>query len=96
MVAPGLGRYPQPSPDRRRVSNDATWFREKLAELGHTQSSFAREMSALGDPRPVSVILRGISRIATGSVAVPGEMRVVLSLLATRQPSSQWRNDPAA
>jgi hypothetical protein len=60
---------------------DKAWFREQLSQLGYTQSSFAREMSAKGDPRNLKVILRGISRMATGVVGISGEMRVILSLM---------------
>ncbi|MFH5927204.1 hypothetical protein [Roseomonas xinghualingensis] len=68
-------------------TDDAAWFRERLAALGYTQSSLAREMARMGDPRNPKVILRGISRIATGDVALSGEMRVILHLLGERPGS---------
>jgi hypothetical protein len=72
------------SEDTKHPGNDASWFRERLAALGYTQSSLAREMAQMGDPRDLKVILRGISRIATGDVAPSGEMRVILHLLGER------------
>ena len=68
---------------------DNIWFRERLAALGYTQSSFAREMIALGDPRNPKVILRGINRMATGVHSVSAEMRVILSLMS-RGDEQSW------
>ena len=68
----------------RDLPADAIWFRQRLADLGLSQSAFAREIEAYGDPRDPKVILRGINRIATGIVNVSGELHVILNLLAQR------------
>jgi len=62
-------------------ANTAEEFRGALARLGFSQSSFAREMHALGDPRPVPTILRSVSNWCRGESAVPGEAWVVITLL---------------
>lgn len=75
---------------------DAEWFRGEIADLGYTQSSLARRMAALGDTRDPKVILRGISRMATGAVAVSGEMRVILALLRAGEAKRQAASDVRA
>jgi len=62
-------------------ATSADGFRERIDALGFTQSSLAREMQRLGDPRPWKTILRNISNWARGATDVPGEMWVVLHLL---------------
>lgn len=56
-------------------------FRAALERLGFNQSTFARRLQALGDPRSFQTILRSVSNWCRGAVAVPGEMCVVLTLL---------------
>jgi len=53
-------------------------FREALESLGFNQSSFARRMIELGDPRSFETALRTISNYARGASGVPAEMEVVL------------------
>jgi len=65
-----------------RDAEGAAWFRARLAEVGETQGSLAQLMKRCGDLRPEKSILRSIQRMAAGDVKVPGEMRVVLHLLA--------------
>ena len=66
------------------MSAESDCFRAEIAQLGYSQSSFAREMRALGDPREVKVILRNIANYCTGATRVPGEMSVILRLLHDR------------
>ena len=61
--------------------DDATEFREALAEAGLTQSGMARWMMAHGDTRTEATVLRGLNRLATGKIPMSGEMRVVLHLM---------------
>ena len=68
------------------MRESAAWFRDTLEELGHSQSSLARLMTGLGDPRPPAVILRSINRMATAQSRVSGEMRVILRLLQSFKP----------
>jgi hypothetical protein len=56
-------------------------FRIAIERIGLTQSSLARRMQALGDPRPFPTILRTISNQVRGVSAVSGEMCVVMCLL---------------
>ena len=56
-------------------------FRASLDRLGFSQSAFAREMQALGDPRSFPTILRSVSNWCRGETAVPGEVWVVITLL---------------
>jgi hypothetical protein len=64
-------------------------FRAELDQLGLSQSALARRMSELGDPRDVKTILRSVSNWCRGAVAVPGEMWVVIRLLADRPDQPQ-------
>jgi hypothetical protein len=59
-------------------------FRAELAALGLSQTALARRMRDLGDPRSHLTILRSVSNWCRGAVAVPGEMWVVIRLLAER------------
>ena len=56
------------------ATDDATWFRQELVELGHIQASFARLMIALGDDRLIETIDRAVRRLANGFVRASGEM----------------------
>jgi len=58
-----------------------TEFRAALERLGFNQSSFARQLIELGDPRPFATIIRNISNYCRGATSVPGEMCVILYLL---------------
>jgi len=57
-------------------------FRGRLEVLGFNQSEFAQRMVELGDPRPFKAVLRRVNGYATGERKVPGELAVVLTLLA--------------
>jgi hypothetical protein len=59
-------------------------FRAELDRLALSQSGLARLMRELGDPRSTPTILRSVSNWCRGAVAVPGEMWVVIRLLADR------------
>lgn len=69
-------------------------FRERLAALGFNQSSFARRLIELGDPRSFAAVLRSVANYATGATGVPGEMAVILTLLA-RDPAVARSTAPA-
>lgn len=56
-------------------------FRSCLTALGFNQSSFARRLIELGDPRSFSTILRSVTNHACGVTGVPGEMVVILRLM---------------
>jgi hypothetical protein len=56
-------------------------FRNRLTQLGFNQSSFARRLIELGDPRSFTTVLRSIANYATGVTSVPGELVVVLNLM---------------
>jgi hypothetical protein len=56
-------------------------FAKVIASKGYSQSSLARKLHALGDPRSVPTILRSISNYCRGVTAVPGEMVALLTLL---------------
>ncbi|MFZ6764174.1 hypothetical protein [Pseudoroseomonas sp. WGS1072] len=60
----------------------AQWFRDKLAELGESQRGLARMMVRYGDDRRLENIVRHLSRIASGQARLPGEMRVLLNMMA--------------
>jgi hypothetical protein len=64
--------------------HDPAPFRAELARLGLTQSSLARLMRELGDPRDVPAIPRSVANWARGVCAIPGEMWVVIRLLGER------------
>jgi hypothetical protein len=59
----------------------AAWFRAQLAELGQTQSGFAKWLEKRGDDRKPATILRHVQRMANGEARVSGEMRVILSMM---------------
>lgn len=63
-------------------------FRAELDRLALSQSSLAHLMHELGDPRSPPTILRSVSNWCRGVVAVPGEMWVVIRLLAERSNSN--------
>ena len=56
-------------------------FRERLAVLGYSQSSFARALIEMGDPRPFTTVLRAISNYCRGATGVPPEMPVILRMM---------------
>ena len=56
-------------------------FAATIKRLGYSQSSLARKMHELGDPRSVPTILRSIANYHRGIHSVPGEMVVLLKLL---------------
>jgi hypothetical protein len=56
-------------------------FRAALKRLGFNQSTFARRLIELGDPRSFSAVIRNISNYCRGATSVPGEMSVILTLL---------------
>jgi hypothetical protein len=60
--------------------DDAAWFRDKLQQLGFTQTSLAQWMQTKGDDRSFDAILRSISRMATGDARVSGEMKALLGI----------------
>lgn len=68
-----------------QATDDATWFREQLVELGHTQASFARLMVELGDDRSIETIDRAVRRLANGSVRASGEMRALIGALCQQR-----------
>jgi hypothetical protein len=61
-------------------STSADEFRAFLAEIGQTQSGFARTMIRLGDDRAKGTVARHIQRMATGEARISGEMRVIMSI----------------
>lgn len=63
-------------------------FREWMERRGLNQTSLARLLHELGDPRPVPTILRTIANWARGVTAVPGEMVVITRLLDERANGS--------
>jgi hypothetical protein len=67
----------------------STEFNAELTALGLSQSALARRMHELGDPRSVPTILRSVSNWCRGVVAVPGEMWVVVRLLAERARATE-------
>lgn len=69
----------------------STEFNAELTALGLSQSALARRMHELGDPRSVPTILRSVSNWCRGVVAVPGEMWVVVRLLAERNGAAHGR-----
>lgn len=66
------------------MSAEASDFRAELDRLALSQTALARLMRELGDPRSVPTILRSVSNWCRGVVSVPGEMWVVIRLLAER------------
>jgi hypothetical protein len=70
-------------PPARGSPESAAFFRAALAEIGETQASLARLMKRKGDDRQPKTILRNIQRMAVGEARVPGEMRVLLTMLRT-------------
>jgi len=71
------------------ASRDHLAFRAELARLGLSQSSLARLMRELGDPREAPTILRSVANWCRGVYAVPGEMWVVIRLLGERAAGSR-------
>lgn len=67
--------------DRAGTPESAGAFRVFLAEIGETQSGFARTLKRLGDDRADATILRHVQRMATGEARISGEMRVIMSIL---------------
>ncbi len=65
--------------------SEANLFRQRLSNLGMSQSAFAVRLKQLGDSRSQETILRGVQRMATGEARVSGEMKVLLRLLEDRQ-----------
>ncbi len=55
-------------------------FRAFLAEIGESQSSFARTLKRIGDDREMGTILRHVQRMATGEARISGEMRVIMAV----------------
>jgi hypothetical protein len=76
-------------PDGEQHSMTADEFRISIERIGLTQSSLARRMQALGDPRTFPTILRSISNQVRGVSAVSGEMCVVMNLLAQAHVPAQ-------
>lgn len=60
-------------------------FRARLTALGFNQSSFARRLIELGDPRSFSTLLRSIANYAAGNTSVPAEIVVILNLMGTHR-----------
>ena len=58
----------------------AAEFRAFLAEIGATQSGFARTLKRLGDDRAKATIVRHVERMATGKARISGAMRVIMSI----------------
>jgi hypothetical protein len=56
-------------------------FRGLLEDMGFNQSSFARRLIELGDPRSFETALRSIANYARGASGVPAEMVVVLRVM---------------
>ena len=61
-------------------STSANEFRAFLAEIGESQSGFARTLKRMGDDRQKGTILRHVQRMATGEARISGEMRVIMSI----------------
>lgn len=70
----------EPPNPRTGTPESATEFRQFLAEIGETQSGFARTLKRLGDDRAKATIRRHIERIATGEARLSGQMRVIMSI----------------
>jgi hypothetical protein len=69
---------------QRYREGTASGFRAIVDLLGYTQIGLAEQMKELGDTREIPTILRSINNWCRGEYAVPGEMWVVLRLLAER------------
>lgn len=61
-------------------SSSANEFRAFLAEIGESQSGFARTLLRMGDDRKKGTVLRHVQRMATGEARISGEMRVIMSV----------------
>jgi sugar phosphate isomerase/epimerase len=66
--------------DRAGTPESAAEFRAFLAEIGATQSGFARTLRRLGDDRAKATIVRHVERMATGAARISGPMRVIMSV----------------
>ena len=66
--------------DRTGSAQSADEFRTFLAEIGETQSGFARTLQRMGDDRQRGTILRHVQRIASGEARISGEMRVIMTI----------------
>jgi hypothetical protein len=66
--------------DHAGAPESAAEFRAFLAEIGATQSGFARTMRRLGDDRERDTIRRHVERMATGQARISGQMRVIMSI----------------
>jgi hypothetical protein len=66
---------------RSGTPDSANEFRAFLAEIGETQSSFAKTLKRIGDDRSPGTILRHIQRMATGEARISGEMRVIMAIM---------------
>jgi hypothetical protein len=64
-------------------------LRGAIAELGYTQSGFARRLQELGDDRPVKNILRTVQRMIAGDARVSGEIRAFIGLSKEVQVARQ-------
>ena len=85
MISATESGMEQASEVKRGTDESAAWFRQKLVELGITQSDLARLLVAYGDDRPFDTILRGFRRMAAGDARVSGEMRAWLNHLADQR-----------
>jgi len=61
-------------------TTSADEFRAFLAEIGESQSGFARTLKRIGDDREKGTILRHVQRMATGEARISGEMRVIMAI----------------
>ena len=88
--------------DNAGTPESAAEFRAFLAEIGASQSGFARSLKRLGDDRAKATILRSVERMATGEVRIAGTMRVIMSIFRnsrrkrTKQAASATPKAPVA
>ncbi len=61
-------------------AESAAKFRAFLAEIGESQSGFARTLIRLGDPRPKANVQRHVERMASGEARISGPMHVVMTI----------------
>ena len=81
----------KPTNDRQGNPESAAEFRAFLAEIGETQSGFARTLKRMGDDRGLATILRHVQRMATGEARISGEMRVIMSVFRnSRSRRYKW------
>ena len=76
--------------------SSADEFRAFLAEIGESQTSFARTLKRIGDDREMGTILRHVQRMATGEARISGEMRVIMAVFRNSRRKRRGNTDKAA